>query len=182
VSWIADVIAGTKILSAWGNAIRDRTISPFVNATERTGSIPAPKVGMTAWQQDTAQLETFDGAVWQPVGPKIKTGAGSGFPAGGGPFIGNVPPSPTFQPMIQAASYVFTTNSLGAWNVQYPVPFPNVLISVVAAWNGIGGYPDAVLVIEANCDLRNYNGVAYSVNGTLLSNAALRLNLIAIGG
>jgi hypothetical protein len=67
MSWIADVVAGTKILSAWGNAIRDRTVTPFVNKTERDGAITAPKFGMTTVREDSKGLEYYDGAKYQGI-------------------------------------------------------------------------------------------------------------------
>lgn len=65
MSKIADVIAGTKILAAWGNAIRDRTVTPFVNAADRTTGLPSPIAGQTTYQDDSKVLEYWDGAAWR---------------------------------------------------------------------------------------------------------------------
>jgi hypothetical protein len=66
-AWIPDVVPDQTIESAWGNTIRDRTITPFANAAARNTAIPAPKEGMTVWLDDTNRMETWDGAAWVGV-------------------------------------------------------------------------------------------------------------------
>jgi len=86
MSWINDVVAGTKILAAWGNAIRDRTVTPFVNATERANAILNPVAGMMTWRSDDKQLEVFDGTNWVAPAPMVPLGAVI-------PYFGFAPPA-----------------------------------------------------------------------------------------
>ena len=89
MSWINDVVAGTKILAAWGNSIRDRTVTPFANRTERTNSVPSPATGMASYLADDKAVEYFDGVNW--------LGDARGIPlAGVIPFFGNANPPGNF--------------------------------------------------------------------------------------
>jgi hypothetical protein len=65
--WIPDVVPDQVIASAWGNQIRDRTVTPFANAAARNAAIVAPVVGMATFLDDTNALEVYDGALWRPV-------------------------------------------------------------------------------------------------------------------
>src|SRR5262245_7453468 len=65
--WIANVVPDQTIESAWGNSIRDRTVTPFTNAAARTSAITAPKVGMLTWLADLRRLEIYDGTNWGPL-------------------------------------------------------------------------------------------------------------------
>jgi hypothetical protein len=67
--WLPDVVPDQTIESAWGNTIRNRTITPFANAAARTAAIPAPIVGQTTYQEDTKTIETWNGSAWIVPGP-----------------------------------------------------------------------------------------------------------------
>lgn len=43
-----DVVTGQKIVSPWGNQIRDQTVQPFASVAARNAAIPAPKDGTFA--------------------------------------------------------------------------------------------------------------------------------------
>jgi hypothetical protein len=64
-AWVPDVVAGQTIESAWGNLIRDRTITPFANAAARDAAIPAPVAGMTCYLQSTGELLTYHAGAWR---------------------------------------------------------------------------------------------------------------------
>jgi len=67
-NWIPDVVPDALIESAWGNKIRDRTVTPFANAAERDASIPTPKVGMACWLTDQNVLQLYAGGAWRVIG------------------------------------------------------------------------------------------------------------------
>jgi hypothetical protein len=67
MGWIDDVAADEPIESAWGNSIRDRTVTPFANVAERDTSIPVPKEGQTAWLSDVNLMTVYNGTAWVPV-------------------------------------------------------------------------------------------------------------------
>lgn len=69
MAWIPNVNPNELITSAWGNQIRDRTVTPFVNAAERTAAIPTPAAGMFSYLTATDSLEYWNGAAWLRVGP-----------------------------------------------------------------------------------------------------------------
>jgi hypothetical protein len=58
-AWIPNVLPDEPVESAWGNSIRDRTITPFPNAAARTTAIPTPAVGMATVLLDTGALEIY---------------------------------------------------------------------------------------------------------------------------
>jgi hypothetical protein len=65
--WIPDVVPDQTIESAWGNKIRDRTVTPFANAAARTAAIVTPVTGMLTFLDDTNVTDIWDGAAWRPV-------------------------------------------------------------------------------------------------------------------
>ncbi|HKE67434.1 MAG TPA: hypothetical protein VKB59_22740 [Micromonosporaceae bacterium] len=65
--WIPDVVPDETIESAWGNEIRDRTVTPFTNAAERDASIPAPNEGMTVWLIDQAVTQIYHAGSWRTL-------------------------------------------------------------------------------------------------------------------
>lgn len=67
-SWIPDVVADGTIESAWGNAIRDRTLTPFANAAARATAIPTPKTGMCVYMLDSKVVLVWNGTKWTSLG------------------------------------------------------------------------------------------------------------------
>lgn len=63
-AWIPDVVPDQLIESAWGNTIRDRTITPFANAAARDAAITTPKAGMTVWLSDHQCVSRYTGSAW----------------------------------------------------------------------------------------------------------------------
>src|SRR5262245_23710077 len=66
--WLADVAPQQRIRSPWGNAIRDRTITPFPTAADRNAAIPVPAAGMTVYITSLHQLQTWNGTAWVVTG------------------------------------------------------------------------------------------------------------------
>src|SRR5262245_38149282 len=75
-AWIPDVVPDELIESAWGNSIRDRTVTPFANAAARDAAITTPKTGMVCWLTDHAALFVYDGTAWRTL-PRGRLAAGS---------------------------------------------------------------------------------------------------------
>ena len=69
MAWIPDVNPNELIESAWGNDIRDRTVTPFTNAAERVAAIPTPDAGMVTYLTASDTLEYWNGTSWRMVGP-----------------------------------------------------------------------------------------------------------------
>ena len=61
---INDVQIGETIAVEWGNAIRDRTIQRYANATERDELHPNPTEGDLSYLEDTNSIEVYDGFAW----------------------------------------------------------------------------------------------------------------------
>ena len=61
---IDDVQIGETIAVEWGNAIRDRTIQRYANATERDELHPNPTEGDLSYLEDTNSIEVYDGFAW----------------------------------------------------------------------------------------------------------------------
>lgn len=63
---IADVVPGEPVESAWGNAVRDRSIQRYADQTALDGSVPIPVQGDVAYLLDSDTFQIHDGSVWQP--------------------------------------------------------------------------------------------------------------------
>lgn len=63
------VVGGTVITSVWGNMVRDATIVPFANASDRTTAIAAPNAAQMTYRTDVKWFEYYDSAAtsWVPV-------------------------------------------------------------------------------------------------------------------
>lgn len=61
---IANVASGEDIESAWGNAIRDRTVQRYTSATERDSLNPGPVEGDLAYLEDVDTMQIYTGAAW----------------------------------------------------------------------------------------------------------------------
>lgn len=65
MTWIPDVVMNETIESAWGNLIRDRTVTGFADAAERDAAIPTPAVGQACFLESTGGFYVHDGGVWR---------------------------------------------------------------------------------------------------------------------
>lgn len=61
---IANVASGETIESAWGNAIRDRTIQRYTSTAERDSLNPGPVEGDLAYIENTDTIQFYDGSSW----------------------------------------------------------------------------------------------------------------------
>lgn len=66
---IPNVVATEPIESAWGNAIRDRTVQRYATASERTSANPTPNAGELSYRADAGELEYFHAAAWRAILP-----------------------------------------------------------------------------------------------------------------
>jgi hypothetical protein len=62
---ISDVVAGGGVDPDWGNAIRDRVVNVFADATARDAAITVPKEGMACWLADVDQFQVYNGVAWR---------------------------------------------------------------------------------------------------------------------
>lgn len=62
--WLPNVVPDQTIESAWGNDIRNRTVTPFADAAARSAAITAPIPGMATYLLNTKQLEWWNGTKW----------------------------------------------------------------------------------------------------------------------
>jgi hypothetical protein len=60
---VADVVDGEIIESAWGNAIRNRTTTPFLTSADRDASIPPPDGGL-CYLLDSQRIYAYSGGEW----------------------------------------------------------------------------------------------------------------------
>lgn len=63
----ANVVAGTKILSAWGNEIRDRTLQVFANIAERDSQWPTAPNGSRCITLDTYYMYLRQAGAWVQI-------------------------------------------------------------------------------------------------------------------
>ena len=61
---IDNVTPGEPVESAWGNRIRDRVLSRYLDRTERDFKNPVPDPGDMAYILNTLEVEVFDGVDW----------------------------------------------------------------------------------------------------------------------
>lgn len=66
MSFIADVVAGTVITSAWGNSIRDQGFTSFADQTTLNAQVPAPAQGRACYLEDTDTIIYHNGTVFVP--------------------------------------------------------------------------------------------------------------------
>ena len=63
--WMPDVVPDAPVESAWGNKIRNRSITPFNTLAERDAYITAPVVGMECYVIATDSLYYYNGTAWK---------------------------------------------------------------------------------------------------------------------
>jgi hypothetical protein len=61
---IANVASGETIESAWGNAIRDRTVQRYTSTAERDSLNPGPVEGDLAYIENTNDMQFYNGSSW----------------------------------------------------------------------------------------------------------------------
>lgn len=92
------VIPGEVIESAWGNAVGDRILNRYADATDRDTKNPTPSAGDLAYLQNVDHMQMYNGTAWVGVintrqGPTIEAGQTLGFDDGittGAGTIGNL--------------------------------------------------------------------------------------------
>lgn len=62
---IPDRVPGGIILASYSNDIRDRAAMRYADPTARDASNPLPQAGELAYVASLAQLQVFDGTLWQ---------------------------------------------------------------------------------------------------------------------
>jgi hypothetical protein len=91
---VPDVVDGALIETAWGNAIRDRTLERFDNLAQLNAQWPNAPVGCRALMLDTFRTYTRRATAWQPDTAggfvTVATNA-SGFPAATPHDLGRTP-------------------------------------------------------------------------------------------
>jgi hypothetical protein len=80
---IPDVVDGVIIESAWGNAIRDRSVTPFATVADRDASTPGAPNGALCVTFDTGQLWARLSGVWYAVGPGLSAAGQTQVSVGG---------------------------------------------------------------------------------------------------
>jgi hypothetical protein len=61
---LPDVVPGEPVASSWGNAIRDRTVQRYADATERDTENPSPDDGDLAYLTTTDVLQVYGAGTW----------------------------------------------------------------------------------------------------------------------
>ena len=135
-----DVVTGQKIVSTWGNQIRDQTVQPFASAAARDAAITAPKRGQFCVVVDTLQ-QYIPGSGWAPVsirGLVVQGSAAGGLtiPVSTGMTVASYPLPALSQDYWAEINYQCLFSSTAALSVQ------------MKAWN-----PGPGLIFQAN---RNY--------------------------
>ena len=79
-----DVRIGETIAVEWGNAIRDRTIQRYDDATTLAAEHPNPTPGDLAYMEDSGDVLVYHSGTWQPFLPTgaVIPFAGTSAPAG----------------------------------------------------------------------------------------------------
>lgn len=175
-SWIANVVPDQTIESAWGNLIRDRTITPFANAAARNAAIPTPKIGMLTYQLDTFSLEvatTTTTAGWRPVSLSRYSCTS--------PLFGTMPADGT--PLLALEnSVVVTTGAGGGVNIPITPPFTQVFAAASVMIGDNAGGAGFVRGFQAGHTLSVWTGSAFAPGGAALaSGVPLRLSVRFVG-
>ena len=112
---IPDVVDGELIESAWGNAIRDRTVTPFATGADRDAATPQPPPGALCVTLDTGALWRMSANGWTSEYARAQTVALAGTipnsvsPVTIGTFV--VPPEPGARMMVITASMAVSTTA-----------------------------------------------------------------------
>jgi hypothetical protein len=113
MSRLADVMPAQVIASPWGNTIRDRTVTPFLNAAERDAQWPSPPVGAMCYLQTEELLQVWVNNQWRRI--DVASGA-LNFPF---IFIGS---GIVYTDMVTMARYsrVSVNTALFEWRLDVP--------------------------------------------------------------
>lgn len=85
-----DVVPGEPVEAGWGNEVRDRILSRYADATERTAINPIPAAGDQSYLDDLSVTEYFDGNDWVRV-LTLEAGDAVFLPVAGGSMDGDQP-------------------------------------------------------------------------------------------
>ena len=172
-AWIPDVVPDQTIESAWGNTIRDRTVTPFANVAARTTAIPTPKAGMVTWLDDVKRLEVYNGTVWRPMSNKTNPTA----------VIGSSPTGPLYAFEENLASSIGT--AFGACNLAIPAgTFSTGIVSVQLSprFDAVAGGPATVQCVYANSNLNALHVIALQANGGYVGQGwGIQVSVRAVG-
>jgi hypothetical protein len=143
-----DVVPDAPVESAWGNKIRNRTITPFATTAERDGYITAPVIGMECYVVATDSFYYYNGTAWK------------GRPRG---RIAYVPLSTTFQ-----------TSAVNTWQTGLSTPALTApetrLVRVMAQASLVNAQPSAAMpVAGARIATAAANLVQIGVGGVTLA-------------
>jgi hypothetical protein len=156
---IADVVANTPITSAWGNAIRNRTIQEFANAAERAAQWIAPPDGAYSWLVDTpGALWVYYGGAWHAP-----------FPLGLVAYLDNssdvnIPGGATID--LHGMLYTYTP----------PTPNRKILVTLSVSFGLSQGTPSASLTLalcnEANAPYKSRGDQVFGSNDENMSSSS----------
>lgn len=137
-----------------------------------------PYDGQFIKQVDNDQVRFWSGVTWRHVANFKILNAGSAL-AGSPPTV-DADASPPY--LIQAGTFVNVTNGSGGTGpINFPTPFPNGLLCVMAM-NGDAGASDQLICGMYNANVSNFEVIAMNLSShTRYANATLRFNWIAIG-
>lgn len=170
--WLPDVVADQTIESAWGNDVRNRTITPFTNAAERTQAIPAPIAGMLTYQLDTQTVEIWNGSAWVRTGPTPTTQTWAPTFYGAGAVIGNAAYVARF---VREGSWV-TGDVLIALGSASVMATDQLAVSLPVPALDITNYEMPIGVAKYWDNAVKYSGNAYIAFGADTSNDRMRLD------
>lgn len=142
---IANVIPNAPIASAWGNAIRDRTVQSFASAAERDAQWTAPPSGAVCVTTDTYTLWLYAGTAWQPFGAAPKVYATS--PLGGGAIAASELVVNTVTVPAQPRA---TTIELGVWHTYINDTSLDTFVIRLRAGSTVAGAQLAMTSIRIN--------------------------------
>lgn len=120
---VPDVLDGQIIESAWGNAIRDRTVERFDSLAQLTSQWPNAPTGAQALTLDTFRRYSKRAAGWLPdiaAGSASQTTNAAGFPPVTPHDLGRTPLAVVITSVL-SANHVYAVTAMAAANFQVNV-------------------------------------------------------------
>jgi hypothetical protein len=157
----------------------------FASASARNTAVPAPTEGMSCWLNDVNQITVYDGTQWVTAYDATRRAfrlLGTS-PSG---IVGTPPGTVVTAYFLQAGTNVVPTDGNGYFTINYPVTFPNGVVTVVCIpGESPGGAshifqgPDLSLTSLGSTSL--FNGRAYGHAGNAQANTTTRVDWVAVG-